>query len=340
MKFPFSTAGFLVLLTAGQAFADSPKDPRDDANAGSPAASRRSVSEKQRLALIEKGKGLTRNGQYPAALEVLREALEVRPDPRVLLWMGYAQEQTGTLLAARASYLEAKAVARAGKLAAEERNADQALVDIAAKIPRVTFKLPPDVNVMIRIDGKEIRSPSNGVEVDPGLHNVLVSGPGIHPNRVSVVVSPGEAPVVEPTMTRIPLLPPASPPSSPDKTASAPPERMDALVIVGIATTAVGAVMGTGFIIASEAKRHERDEHQGLVTGGCRGLACEPYNAPERARARFMNASLVSFLAAGAIGAGTLTYSLVTRTKKSSGAASAAVSVGSGGVAGAVTITW
>jgi hypothetical protein len=99
--------------------------------------------------------------------------------------------------------------------------------------------------------------------------------------------------------------------------------------------------MGAGFAIASEVKRQERDEHQIFLTSGCRDhLACEPYNAPERARTSFVNASLVSFLAAGAIGAGTLTYSLATRTKKSTGATSATVSAGPGGVSGAVKITW
>jgi hypothetical protein len=116
---------------------------------------------------------------------------------------------------------------------------------------------------------------------------------------------------------------------------------VDAIVIAGIVTTAVGVALGTGFAIASEVKRQERDGHQIILLSGCRDhLACEPYNAPERARGGFLTASLVSFLAAGAIGAGTLTYSLVTRTRSSSGATSATVSAGPGGVSGVVGITW
>jgi hypothetical protein len=116
---------------------------------------------------------------------------------------------------------------------------------------------------------------------------------------------------------------------------------VDAIVIAGIVTTAVGVALGTGFAIASEVKRQERDEYQVILLSGCGDhLACEPYNAPERARGGFLTASLVSFLAAGAIGAGTLTYSLVTRTRSSSGATSATVSAGPGGVSGVVGITW
>jgi hypothetical protein len=63
------------------------------------------------------------------------------------------------------------------------------------------------------------------------------------------------------------------------------------------------------------------------------------YNAPDGARA--LHECPLELPAAGAIGAGTLIVLAGTRTKKSSGVASAAVSVGSGGgVAGAVTITW
>jgi hypothetical protein len=111
------------------------------------------------------------------------------------------------------------------------------------------------------------------------------------------------------------------------------------IVVTGVAATALGAAMGAGFAIASEVNRHERDEHD-AATRGCHGGACEEYNVPERARGHFLTASLVSFLAAGAIGAGTLTYSLVTRAKETKGGVTATVSAGPGGVAGRVGITW
>jgi hypothetical protein len=337
MKHEISLVGFVVLLSAGQSFAGPPRDPWSNPYADISAAPRRPMTEKERLALIEKGKGLTREGKYPEALQVLREALEARPDPRVLLWAGYAQEQTGTLLAARASYLEAKSVAHAGKLTGEERNADQALLEIGAKIPRIKVTLPSGVEAKIRIDGKAIQPPTEGVEVDPGNHSVIASGPGLHPYRIAVVAKLGEVHVVEPTLTRIPPPPPAPPPAPPEKTASDPP--LGALVIAGIATTSLGMTMGTGFAIASEVKRSERDAHID-VTRGCHGLTCEPYNAPERARASFLNVSAASFIVAGAVGAGTLTYALVTRAKKTRSEATATVSAGPGGVAGVVSFTW
>src|SRR5690348_5812395 len=108
MRYAFPFVGFLVLLTAGQAFADPPKDSLNHPNTDVLAAPRRPATEKQRLSLVEKGKGLTRDGHYPEALVAFSEALAVRPDPKVLLWVGYAQEQTGTLLDAKESYIEAK----------------------------------------------------------------------------------------------------------------------------------------------------------------------------------------------------------------------------------------
>ena len=112
------------------------------------------------------------------------------------------------------------------------------------------------------------------------------------------------------------------------------------LIVGGASATALGVVMGTAFAILSENKRAERDR-QIDATRGCQGLACEPYNAPERARGGFLTGALVSFIAAGALGAGTLTYSLVTRPKRSRvGAASATVSIGPGGAAARVGISW
>ncbi len=340
MRYEVSFAGFLVLLTAGQAFADPPKDSLNDPYANVPAVSRLPVSEKQRLSLVEKGKGLTRDGHYPEALAAFREALAVRPDPKALLWLGYAQEQTGTLLEAKASYLEAKSVAHAGKLAGEERNADQALLDITAKIPRITFKLSSGAEARIWIDGKRSQPPVDGAEVDPGVHSVVVSGPGWHPYSVAVIAKLGEVHVVEPVLTRIPPPPPALSPAPPEKITSDPPTR--AIVVAGAAATALGVAMGTGFAVVSEVKRSERNAAWKEGPSPCYKTfaECEPYNRAERARGHFLTASLVSFLAAGAIGAGTLTYSLVTRAKKTKGEATATVSAGPGGVAGMVRWTW
>jgi hypothetical protein len=53
-----------------------------------------------------------------------------------------------------------------------------------------------------------------------------------------------------------------------------------------------------------------------------------------------LTASLVSFLAAGAIGSGTLVYSLATRPDRAGGQVKATASVGAGGVAGAIEFSW
>ena len=127
-------------------------------------------------------------------------------------------------------------------------------------------------------------------------------------------------------------------PERPAADRKADPRRW--MIVGGASATALGVVMGTAFTILSEDKRVDRDR-QIVATGGCQGLACEPYNAPERARGAFLTGALVSFLAVGAIGAGTLTYALVARPKKSTPrAASAAVSVGPGGAAARVGISW
>jgi hypothetical protein len=334
MKHHCSLAGFLVLFTAGQASADTPRGSSGSPVADVAAASRRPVSEKERHALVENGKRLTRDGQYPEALEVFREAIAVRPDPRVLLWMGYAQEQTGALLDARASYLEAKSVAHAGKLAAEERSSDQALTDIAAKIPRITIKLSSGVEAKVWIDDNEIQPSGEGAEVDPGAHRVVARAPGRRPYSLAVVAKAGEVSVVEPILTRIPPPPPEPPP--PLLAEKVTSRSRAGVLVVGSVATGVALAMGTGFAVASEVKRRERD---GTLCN-INAASCDRQNTLERARGGFLTASLVSFLAAGAIGSGTLVYTLATRPDKAGGQVKATASVGTGGVGGAIEISW
>src|SRR4051812_4178529 len=87
------------------------------------ASANPTVSKKDRMALVEKGKSHAQAERYPEALEALSEALEISKDAKVLLWMGYVQEQMGQLLQAKETYLEASSIAHASKLAREERNA-------------------------------------------------------------------------------------------------------------------------------------------------------------------------------------------------------------------------
>lgn len=333
MKHEVSSVGLLILLTAGQVSANPPGAPADDHHAHvDVTASPRPVSERERQALVEKGKSLARDGQYAAALEALRVALVARRDPGVLLWVGYSQEQSGALLDGKASYSEAKSIAHAGKLAAEERSADRALHDIAAKIPRITIKLSSGVGMKVWIDGVEILPPEGGAEVDPGTHEVLVRGSGRYPYRTEVVARLGEVNVVEPVLNRITPPPPPPPPPL-----NARNDSRARVLLAGGIVTGVALALGTGFAIASEVKRQERDD---ASTRCLRGPDCEPYNAPERARGGFLTASLVSFVAAGAIGSGTLVYSLMTSEDTSRGEVKATASIGPGRVAGAIEFSW
>src|SRR5262245_10885770 len=101
-----------LLLVAARASADPSK-----ASPSAPSAAEKPADpERARALLVRRGKGLVQEGSYADALEAFGGALEIRSDPKVLLWRGYVEEQMGKLLTAKATYLEARSAAQASKL--------------------------------------------------------------------------------------------------------------------------------------------------------------------------------------------------------------------------------
>jgi tetratricopeptide (TPR) repeat protein len=213
-----------------------------------------------------------------------------------------------------------------------DRARGQAMLDQArASLGTLRVVIPRDAEVYV--DGQKVEDvPLNSlILVEPGRRRVEARRRGYPPIVETREVAAGA--VVEVSLT----VPATKSPGLLPLDRSGGPQKW--VVVTGVAATALGAALGAGFAIASEVNRHERNKHD-AATLGCQGIACEPYNAPERARGQFLTASLVSFLAAGAIGAGTLTYTLVTRAKKTQGGATATVSAGPKSVAGSVAMTW
>ncbi len=216
-----------------------------------------------------------------------------------------------------------------------DRARGQTMLDQArAGLGTLRVVIPRDAEVYV--DGQKVEDvPLNSlILVEPGRRRVEARRRGYPPIAETREVAAGA--VVEVSLT-VPAM--RSPEPLPvDRGAGT--KRW--VVVTGVAATALGAALGTGFAVLSEVKRSERNAAWKEGPSPCYKTyaECEPYNRAEGARGGFLTASLVSFLAAGAIGAGTLTYSLVTRAKKTKGEATATVSAGPGGVAGMVRWTW
>ncbi|WP_437487071.1 hypothetical protein WME75_05590 [Sorangium sp. So ce1014] len=94
-----------------------------------------------------------------------------------------------------------------------------------------------------------------------------------------------------------------------------PSSRSTAVVITGLAATAVGAGLGAAFVLMS----NEKASSQQLLLGPactdparCPGLDLRGYNDLGHAKADLANAAVWSFLAAGAAGLGTVAYVFLT----------------------------
>jgi hypothetical protein len=188
----------------------------------------------RREALYREAQKLAGEGRWREALEKFRKVTEIRSHPRVLLWSGYAEEQLGKFMNAKAIYTLARKDAQEAKLKDELAAADQALAALEPRIPRLHVRLPPNVETAVMIDSARIDVRAEPVEVDPGAHVVLVTARDRVPFRKEVTAVAGSTVVVDVVLTPVPPPPPPAPP---------PPPRMNPdPIIVGV----MGATLVTG----------------------------------------------------------------------------------------------
>jgi hypothetical protein len=80
----------------------------------------------------------------------------------------------------------------------DEEAASQALRQIAARVPGVALKLPPDVRgVNVTVDGKPADIEGGEVDLDPGERAIVVSAPGRVDFRTTVTAVEGKRPELE-----------------------------------------------------------------------------------------------------------------------------------------------
>jgi hypothetical protein len=117
------------------------------------------------------------------------------------------------------------------------------------------------------------------------------------------------------------------------------PNRM--VVIAGAALTAVGLGMGGAFMGVSFAKASDRDTALKVTPCTYNSNTCshDVANA-EAGRSVFGSASAWSFIAAGVVGAATVTYVLLPRSSKDGDGTKAAISAGPGGVGITIARLW
>jgi hypothetical protein len=208
----------------------------------------------------------------------------------------------------------------------DDRKRVQALFDEArAKV--VTLSVAVNVpGAVVTIDGREVAtSPlSADVYVEPGSRTVAASHGGYKDAQQTIEATAGRT---LPVVLRLEALTEPTPPPSGGPNPSPGGPRMP-VIITGAVVGGASVVLGAVFAGVSKARASDvAAKHDALVnmgaTAACGSVLspdCEALHSAKRAEAAFANASVWSFIAGGAVGAGTLIYALAApRAAKKSG---------------------
>lgn len=312
---------------------------------------------KAALARAKQGWTYYGQGRYEEALKAFREADSKVHAPTFLLMVARSCEKLGRLLEARSAYqtvvddrLAADAPAAFAQAQAEAKTE---LGAIAQRIPTLEIAVTGAGAAAARVtlDGVSV-APLTPVECDPGSHALAAESSGRRALAKNLVLK-------ERARTKVALdldtgelrdgnqakgdgagaapRPAPAAVDGPAKDVEPPAGRSTAVVIGGLAATAVGATLGLVFAVVSTSKADAQEELLPPACDDparCPGLDLQEYNRLGHARADLANASVWSFAAAGALGLGTVAYVVLTRAPGSPEASptSLSVMVGPGGL--------
>ncbi len=192
------------------------------------------------------------------------------------------------------------------------------LDDVRPNIGAITVQVSVE-RAVVTVDGKPVgESPlPSDVFVDPGRHVVVATAPGCEPAKDTVPTDKGTTHLVNLTPRCGGAGGPNHPPQTPHPPTTAEGPRP--LTIAGFVTSGVGFGLGTAFAILSRTKADDANQQQQTILGpaGNNPMACAGVHAPagcqnlaslRSSEATFANAALGTFIAAGAVAAGTLVY--------------------------------
>jgi hypothetical protein len=235
----------------------------------------------------------------------------------------------------------AEASKNAGRKDREEQARERAEI-VRKLLPRLTITIPPELakadQLAVTRDGKAVPREewNREIPVEPVEHTVEAQASGKKAWRGTMTARAGAtAEVRVPLLDAVVVAGPVAPKSDvalPMETAAVEAPRggpNKLVVIAGAALTAVGLGMGGAFLGVSFAKASDRDA--ALKKSPCTydSTTCShDVASAETGRSVSGSASAWSFIAAGVLGAATVTYVMLPRPSKDGNETKAAISVG------------
>jgi hypothetical protein len=216
-------------------------------------------------ALFDQGRELMEQGKPAEACPRFEESQRLDSGLGTQYHLADCYEAVGRLASAHTLFLEVAAQAQALGQTKREEVARQRAKSIAPKLPKLSIEVPPisTERLVIERDGSTVGRAQWGlaVPVDPGLHRVRVSGPGLSP-WVTEIDIPGE-----PALHTISIPAVALEPRQPFL---APMSHK-----IGLAALGVGVIgLGTSGVFAIEASsKNAGSNRAGCVDNGCPTVA-------------------------------------------------------------------
>jgi hypothetical protein len=257
--------------------------------------------------LYKRGRDEYAKGHLPQAYTLLIEAWGIQKSFDVAGNLALAEGQLTRYREAAEHAVYALANFPVGGSEAQRKGLQAVLVEARPFIGAITFQCSAD-HAAITVDGRPAgESPVAGeVFVEPGPHTVVATLPGCEPVQDTLRSDKGSTHLLTLTFTRCGTPPP--PPKIPLKPV---PRGPDPVTIAGVVATGVGLGLGAAFAILTKIKADDAATKATLVgSSGCGtgSTACQNLHDALVSHDTFANGAVWTFVAAGAVGVGTLVY--------------------------------
>jgi hypothetical protein len=201
-------------------------------------------------------------------------ALELEPSAPLLFNLGQSVAKLGRLSEAKKYLEEARDLAAKSGPESIVKLASSALVELEARMPRVTVVLPGAAKgARVDLDGAPFDLTADGSVVEPGQHELSVVADGYQPHRESFSLKEGERRSIQPRLERIQKATVEAAPQVEKK-----PSLLGPVILGGAGVVALGAATYFYFQVKSTD-----EERRGLWgSSGCPGPSC-PNGEPARA---------------------------------------------------------
>ncbi|WP_437328397.1 PEGA domain-containing protein [Sorangium sp. So ce381] len=307
-----------VALTAQVAGAQQPATP-------AVAEETDALTDKARQ-LYEEGRQAAAAGKWADARASFLAAWAIKPHYQIASNLGVACVKLGRNREA-AEYLTRYLREAPATKVKERQSAEASLKEALAKIASVTVRVAP-AGAEVTVDGAPVgKAPlADPVFLDPGKHEIGAKLDGHAPEARSIVAAAGEklTAVLElKRMSAANMVVQSGPKELPPAPGTGHPGSgtRKALLVGGGIAAGVGVAAGVLLTVMANAQASEAEEKektlfdQGYSESSCRGMTmpgCKDLRDTVYAKVDLSNAAFWSFVAGGAIGAGTLVYGLVT----------------------------